>query len=135
MVRTHNGRLMAELPVWAEELFTDNRVLPHNLPLIVAERTSLMEAVVADADLADVVYPCRKLDAFDLIVLETMHFGNASGQGCNPVGVLGRVRVTGVNGVSHGNHGLLGLGLQTLNGFERQVGCDGRHKEQGCNDW
>ncbi len=77
----------------AQDALADHRVLPHQAPLVVGQRSRLVEDLVRDRDLADVVQQRGRLDAPNLGHVQPEVARNRAGHLDHGLGVLARVAV------------------------------------------
>ena len=92
-----SGASVRELARRRDDLRADGRVLVHQDPLVLVERSLLQQHVVADADLADVVQQPGPLDPLDLVLRQPHHPAHRLRDVAHPAGVVARVRVAGVD--------------------------------------
>ena len=105
------GRDVAEPRQRAQDALADDRVLAHELPLVVVELAGLVQHVVGDADLADVVQHRDGLDLGHRPRLEPEPVRDGDRQVADGVGVLAGVAVAGLErGRQRAHDGLVGLG-------------------------
>src|SRR6476620_1230772 len=77
----------------AQDALADRRVLAHDLPLTLGERTGLVEDLVGNPDLADVVKERRGADTADLLAVQRQGLADPRGQVDDALRVLTRVAV------------------------------------------
>ncbi len=114
MVVTDRERADGEELERRDDLGADERMLPHQRPLIVVELDALAQHHLGDADLSDVVEESSLADDVGLLRLEPERHRDTPTRGADALGVTARVRVLRFERVGQAEQRLIDRAVQLL---------------------
>src|SRR5437868_3568936 len=128
MMMADDGQHLAQRLQGAADAFADAGVLLHDLPLIERKRSSLLEDVVRDSDLAQIMQVAATLQGNNAVIVEVEQLAQLAGISCETCAMIAGIGIASFHTERKRKKDGLGVIEFVSKFFELEQGADTREE-------